>query len=52
MAIILSPEPLMDDDPEISPYAYCNWNPLKYVDPDGKEKKANILQWQTNPFRS
>ena len=32
----LSPDPLMDKYPNISPYAYCNWNPLKYVDPDGK----------------
>lgn len=21
----------------ISPYAYCAWNPVKYVDPDGRE---------------
>lgn len=33
----LSPDPLMDKYPSISPYAYCHWNPLKYVDPDGKE---------------
>ena len=33
----LSPDPLMDNYPEISPYAYCNWNPLKFVDPDGKK---------------
>ena len=26
----------MDKYPYISPYAYCNWNPIKYVDPDGK----------------
>ena len=33
----LSPDPLMDKYPSISPYAYCNWNPLKFVDPDGKK---------------
>ena len=32
----LSPDPLLDKYPEISPYAYCAWNPMKYVDPDGK----------------
>ena len=32
----LSQDPLMDKYPHISPYAYCNWNPVKYVDPDGK----------------
>ena len=31
----LSPDPLMDKYPHISPYAYCNWNPMKYTDPDG-----------------
>ena len=32
----LSVDPLADKYPYISPYAYCNWNPIKYVDPDGK----------------
>ena len=32
----LSPDPLSDKYPEISPYAYCNWNPVKYIDPDGR----------------
>ncbi len=32
----LSVDPLADKYPGISPYAYCNWNPIKYVDPDGK----------------
>lgn len=33
----LSVDPLADKYPNISPYAYCNWNPVKYVDPDGRE---------------
>ena len=33
----LSPDPLLDKYPGISPYAYCNWNPVKYIDPDGRD---------------
>lgn len=33
----LSVDPLSDKYPNISPYAYCAWNPIKYVDPDGKD---------------
>ena len=33
----LSVDPLADKYPNISPYAYCGWNPIKLVDPDGKE---------------
>ena len=33
----LSPDPLSDKYPEISPYAYCGWNPVKYIDPDGRD---------------
>lgn len=33
----LSPDPLANKYPNISPYAYCSWNPLRYVDPNGKE---------------
>ena len=33
----LSVDPLADKYPNISPYAYCNWNPVKYVDPDGRD---------------
>jgi len=28
---------LADKYPNISPYAFCGWNPVKYVDPDGRE---------------
>ncbi len=31
----LRPDPLLDKYIHLSPYAYCNGNPLKYVDPEG-----------------
>ena len=30
-----SVDPLSDKFPQISPYAYCNWNPIKFVDIQG-----------------
>ncbi len=33
----LSVDPLADKYPNISPYNYCMWNPMKLVDPDGRE---------------
>ena len=33
----LSVDPLSDKYPGISPYAYAAWNPIKYVDPDGRD---------------
>ena len=33
----LSVDPMADKYPNISPYAYCAWNPIKLVDPDGEE---------------
>ena len=32
----LSVDPLSDKYPGVSPYAYCNWNPVKNIDPNGK----------------
>ncbi len=32
----LSVDPMADKYPSLSPYAYCAWNPVKYVDPDGE----------------
>ena len=37
LQIWLSVDPLSDKYPNISPYAYCNWNPIKYVDPNGEK---------------
>ena len=33
----LSVDPLADKYPGLSPYAYCAWNPVKLVDPDGRD---------------
>lgn len=38
----LSVDPLADNYPGISPYAYAAWNPIKYVDPDGCFSMENI----------
>ena len=32
----LSVDPMADKYPNISPYAYCAWNPVRLVDPDGR----------------
>lgn len=37
MTMWLSVDPLADKYPSISPYNYCMWNPIKLVDPDGKD---------------
>ena len=37
MTMWLSVDPLADKYPSISPYAYCAWNPVKLVDPDGSD---------------
>ena len=33
----LSVDPMADKYPSINPYAYCTWNPVKLVDPNGME---------------
>ena len=35
--LFISVDPMSDKYPSISPYAYCAWNPVKLVDPDGKD---------------
>ena len=37
MTMWLSIDPMADKYPSISPYNYCAWNPMKLVDPDGRE---------------
>ena len=39
----LSVDPMADKYPGLSPYAYCAWNPVKLVDPDGEDWYQNEL---------
>lgn len=41
--IWLSVDPLVDKYLGISPYAYCAWNPIKYIDPDGRMRISSPL---------
>ena len=34
--LFLSVDPMADKYPSISPYAYCIWNPVKIIDPNGE----------------
>ena len=46
--IFLSVDPMADKYPSISPYAYCAWNPVKLVDPDGEDISECYDKWQYN----
>ena len=56
----LSVDPMADKYPGLSPYAYCGWNPVKLVDPDGNsisefDENGNYLRttkdnWWHNTF--
>ena len=37
-----TPDPLAEKYYDTSPYVYCADNPIKYIDPDGKEKKEYL----------
>ena len=37
MTMWLSVDPMSDKYPSLSPYNYCAWNPVRLVDPDGKD---------------
>ena len=55
--LFLSVDPMADKYPNLSPYAYCAWNPVKLVDPDGREiwiktdrynENAPRIKWTTD----
>ena len=41
LSLWLSVDPMADKYPSLSPYNYCAWNPMKIVDPDGRETVAD-----------
>ena len=41
-------DPMADKYPNLSPYNYCAWNPMKLVDPDGEEAIENDDEWKYN----
>ena len=43
--LFLSVDPMADKYPNISPYAYCAWNPVKLVDPDGREFSEKMEEY-------
>ena len=46
--LFLSVDPMADKYPSTSPYAYCAWNPVKLVDPDGNdwyETSCGGIKW-------
>ena len=43
MTMWLSVDPMANKYPNISPYAYCAWNPVKLVDSDGNEPWYKLI---------
>ena len=52
MTMWLSVDPMADKYPSISPYAYCVWNPVKLIDPDGRDWDPDTEKDVINPYRA
>ena len=50
MTMWLCVDPLADKYPGISPYAYCAWNPVKLVDPDGMDTLSVYFNSTDNTY--
>ena len=45
----MTPDPLSEKYYDVSPYAFCNNNPVNFVDPNGKYiDKASRREWKNN----
>ncbi len=48
LSIWLSVDPMSDKYPGVSPYAYCGNNPVRLVDPNGREISEDLDKWRYN----
>ena len=46
MSMWLSVDPMADKYPSISPYAYCAWNPLSFIDRNGDSITLSSQSWE------
>ena len=46
--LFISVDPMADKYPSISPYAYCTWNPVKLVDPEGEVFIVTLIKGFAN----
>ena len=46
----LSVDPMADKYPSLSPYAYCAWNPVRLIDPDGKKIRGVKYNASTDTY--
>jgi len=46
VSVWLSVDPMADERSWLSPYNYCQWNPVARIDPNGELDIANMDEWE------